>query len=60
MNALRSEGIETIGDLVSKQESDLMKTPNLGRKSLQEIKDALLVMGLHIGMEVPSYMANQG
>ena len=59
MNALRSEGIETIGDLVVKQESDLMKTPNLGRKSLQEIKDALLVMGLHIGMEVPSYMTNQ-
>ncbi len=59
MNALRSEGIETIGDLVSKQESDLMKTPNLGRKSLQEIKDALLVMSLHIGMEVPSYMAKQ-
>ena len=59
MNALRSEGIETIGDLVVKQESDLMKTPNLGRKSLQEIKDALLVMGLHIGMEVPSYMQKQ-
>ena len=59
MNALRSEGIEKIGDLVSKQESDLLKTPNLGRKSLQEIKDALLVMGLHIGMEVPSYMAQQ-
>ena len=59
MNALRSEGIETIGDLVIKQESDLMKTPNLGRKSLQEIKDALLVMGLQIGMEVPSYLSKQ-
>ncbi len=59
LNALRSEGIETIGDLVSRQESDLMKTPNLGRKSMQEIKDALLVMGLHIGMDVPDYMAKQ-
>ncbi|MYD43267.1 MAG: DNA-directed RNA polymerase subunit alpha [Gammaproteobacteria bacterium] len=59
MNALRSEGIETIGDLVIRKESDLLKTPNLGRKSLQEIKDALLVMGLQIGMEVPSYLSNQ-
>ena len=59
MNALRSEGIETIGDLVSRQESDLLKTPNLGRKSLQEIKDALLVVNLHIGMEVPSFISDQ-
>ena len=59
MNALRSEGIDTIGELVSKQESDLLKTPNLGRKSLQEIKDALLILNLHIGMEVPSYLAQQ-
>ena len=58
-NALRSEGIETIGDLVIRQESDLLKTPNLGRKSLQEIKDALLVMGLYIGMETGSYDSTQ-
>lgn len=59
MNALRAEGIETIGDLVSRQESDLLRTPNIGRKSMQEIKDALLVMGLDIGMEVPDFMSNQ-
>lgn len=53
VNALRSEGIERIGDLVTRQEQELLKTPKLGRKSVQEIKDALLVMGLSFGMEVP-------
>ena len=54
-NALKAEGVETVGDLVIKQETDLMKTPNLGRKSLQEIKDALIVHDLYMGMSVPGF-----
>ena len=56
-NALHSEGIQTIGELVSRHETELLKTPNLGRKSLQEIKDALLLKELHLGMEVPEHIA---
>ena len=58
-NALRAQGIERIGDLVTQQEQELLKTPHLGRKSLQEIKDALLVMGLSFGMEVPGQDVHQ-
>ena len=49
-NCLRSEGVQYIGDLVLKCETDLLKTPNLGRKSMNEIKSALSKQGLMLGM----------
>lgn len=49
-NALKSIGILTVYDLVQKTERDLMKVPNLGKKSLNEIKDVLKSKGLHLGM----------
>lgn len=49
-NALKSIGIITVYDLVQKTERDLMKVPNLGKKSLNEIKDVLKSKGLHLGM----------
>jgi len=55
LNSLKSEGVKTIGDLVQKTESDLMKTPNLGRKSLNEIKEALAVHGLTLGMSLENW-----
>ncbi|MDF3055323.1 MAG: DNA-directed polymerase subunit alpha [Gammaproteobacteria bacterium] len=51
-NCLKAENIHTIGDLVSRAESDLLKTPNLGKKSLTEIKRVLGERGLHLGMQV--------
>lgn len=48
-NCLKSEGIETIEDLVKWSESDLLKTPNLGKKALTEIKDVLAKLGLSLG-----------
>jgi DNA-directed RNA polymerase subunit alpha len=51
-NCLKAENIYYIGDLVQRQESDLLKTPNLGKKSLTEIKNVLLSRGLSLGMEV--------
>lgn len=51
-NCLKAENIHTIGDLVSRAESDLLKTPNLGKKSLTEIKRVLNERGLHLGMQV--------
>jgi DNA-directed RNA polymerase subunit alpha len=56
-NCLKAESINTIADLVQRSESDLLKTPNLGKKSLTEIKTVLAARGLHLGMkldELPS------
>src|SRR5438105_5957407 len=44
-----------IGDLVQKSEAEMLRTPNFGRKSLNEIKEVLAQMGLHLGMEVPGW-----
>lgn len=51
-NCLKTEGIKYIGDLVQKTEVELLKTPNLGKKSLTEIKDVLAERGLSLGMRL--------
>ena len=51
-NCLKAEHIYYIGDLVQRTESDLLKTPNLGRKSMTEIKTVLQSHGLNLGMQV--------
>lgn len=55
-NCLRNAEIKTIGDLVRKTESDMLKFRNFGRKSLKEIADILSSMGLHFGMDVDFYL----
>lgn len=54
-NCLKNDNIVYIGDLVRKTESEMLKTPNFGRKSLNEIKDVLAGMGLRFGMEVDDW-----
>ncbi|PJB69013.1 MAG: DNA-directed RNA polymerase subunit alpha [Alphaproteobacteria bacterium CG_4_9_14_3_um_filter_47_13] len=54
-NCLKNDNIVYIGDLVQKSESDMLRTPNFGRKSLNEIKEVLTVMGLHLGMQVEGW-----
>ena len=54
-NCLKNDNIVYIGDLIQKTESEMLRTPNFGRKSLNEIKEVLAGMGLHLGMEVPSW-----
>jgi DNA-directed RNA polymerase subunit alpha len=54
-NCLKNENIVYIGDLVQKSEHDLLRTPNFGRKSLNEIKEVLSQMGLELGMVVPDW-----
>ncbi len=54
-NCLKNDNIVYIGDLVQKTESDMLRTPNFGRKSLTEIKEVLSSMGLHLGMEVEGW-----
>lgn len=54
-NCLRGEHIQYIGDLVQKEEADLLKTPNLGKKSLNEIKEALANHGLALGEKLPNW-----
>ena len=49
-NCLKAESIHYIGDLVSRKESDLLRTPNLGKKSLNEIKEVLASRGLSLGL----------
>ncbi len=51
-NCLENAGIRFIGELVTRSESDMLKTKNFGRKTLNEIKDLLSEMGLHLGMKV--------
>ena len=51
-NCLKNDNIIYIGDLVQKTEAEMLRTPNFGRKSLNEIKEVLSQMGLHLGMEV--------
>ena len=54
-NCLKNDNIIYIGDLVQKTEAEMLRTPNFGRKSLNEIKEVLAAMGLHLGMEVPDW-----
>ncbi|HAD25947.1 MAG TPA: DNA-directed RNA polymerase subunit alpha [Alphaproteobacteria bacterium] len=54
-NCLKNDNIIYIGDLIQKTESQMLRTPNFGRKSLNEIKELLTQMGLHLGMEVPNW-----
>ncbi|HET9034173.1 MAG TPA: DNA-directed RNA polymerase subunit alpha [Dokdonella sp.] len=54
-NCLKAESIYYIGDLVQKTEVELLKTPNLGKKSLTEIKDVLGQRGLSLGMKLESW-----
>ena len=55
MNCLKNDNIVYIGDLVQKTESEMLRTPNFGRKSLNEIKEVLGSMSLYLGMEVPNW-----
>lgn len=54
-NCLKNDSIIYIGDLVQKSEGDMLRTPNFGRKSLNEIKEVLSMMGLHLGMQVEGW-----
>lgn len=54
-NCLKNDNIIYIGDLVQKSEGDMLRTPNFGRKSLNEIKEVLTNMGLHLGMKVEGW-----
>ena len=54
-NRLKNDNIVYIGDLIQKTEAEMLRTPNFGRKSLNEIKEVLAQMGLHLGMEVPGW-----
>jgi DNA-directed RNA polymerase subunit alpha len=54
-NCLKNDNIIYIGDLVQKSEADMLRTPNFGRKSLNEIKEVLSQMGLHLGMEITAW-----
>ena len=54
-NCLKNDNIVYIGALVQKSEAEMLRTPNFGRKSLNEIKEVLSQMGLHLGMEIPTW-----
>ena len=54
-NCLKNDNIIYIGDLVQKTESEMLRTPNFGRKSLNEIKEVLTHMELNLGMSVPDW-----
>ncbi|WP_234050033.1 MULTISPECIES: DNA-directed RNA polymerase subunit alpha [unclassified Xanthobacter] len=54
-NCLKNDNIVYIGDLIQKSETEMLRTPNFGRKSLNEIKEVLASLGLHLGMEVPGW-----
>ncbi|MBI1249865.1 MAG: DNA-directed RNA polymerase subunit alpha [Alphaproteobacteria bacterium] len=54
-NCLKNDNIVYIGDLIQKSEAEMLRTPNFGRKSLNEIKEVLATMGLHLGMAVENW-----
>jgi DNA-directed RNA polymerase subunit alpha len=58
-NCLKNAGIETIAEMVQKTESEMLKTKNFGRKSLNEIKEILGNMGLNLGMKVDDKIVNE-
>ena len=55
MNCLKNDNIIYIGDLVPKTEPEMLRPPNFGRKSLNEIKEVLNTMSLYLGMEIPNW-----
>lgn len=59
-NCLKNENIVYIGDLVQRSESEILKTPNFGRKSLTEIKMVLMSMGLSFGMNLDNWPPDSG
>jgi DNA-directed RNA polymerase subunit alpha len=54
-NCLKNDNIVYIGDLIQKTEAEMLRTPNFGRKSLNEIKEVLSGMALHLGMDVDEW-----
>ncbi len=56
-NCLKAQSIHYIGDLIQNTEADLLRTPNLGRKSLNEIKQVLAEHGLSLGMKLENWTA---
>ena len=54
-NCLKNDNIVYIGDLVQRSEPEMLRTPNFGRKSLNEIREVLKVMGLELGMDVENW-----
>jgi DNA-directed RNA polymerase subunit alpha len=54
-NCLKNDNIVYIGDLIQKTEAEMLRTPNFGRKSLNEIKEVLTTMGLHLSMDVADW-----
>jgi DNA-directed RNA polymerase subunit alpha len=52
---LKNDNIVYIGDLVQKSEAEMLRTPNFGRKSLNEIKEVLQQMGLSLGMKIDNW-----
>ena len=54
-NCLKNDNIVYIGDLILKTEAEMLRTPNFGRKSLNEIKEVLSSMGLRLGMDIPGW-----
>jgi len=59
MNCLKSDDIFQVGDLVLRSEQEMLRTPNFGRKSLNEIKEVLENMGLSLGMQLDNWPANK-
>lgn len=55
MNCLKNDNIVYIGDLVQRSEADMLKTPNFGRKSLNEIREVLQKLNLNLGMSIPGW-----
>jgi DNA-directed RNA polymerase subunit alpha len=55
MNCLKSDDVFRVGDLVQRSEQEMLRTPNFGRKSLNEIKEVLINMGLELGMDLPNW-----
>ena len=58
-NCLKAANIKTIGDLVRREEDEMLKFRNFGRKSLQELVEVLDDRGLHFGMDVEEYLEEQ-
>lgn len=58
-NCLKAENINNIGDLVRRTEVELLKTPNLGKKSLNEIKEVLAAHGLELGMDLDNWSGSE-
>jgi hypothetical protein len=54
-SCLKNDNLIYVGDLVQKTEAEMLRTPNFGRKSLNEIKEVLAQVGLHLGMEIPGW-----